>query len=101
MRFQGCNPTTGSLNLEDLTDRDLRLQFLRLAEHLVHRVPTYFFRMVHARSGEELGDINLRVSSTPHIKLYAGHLGFFVREANRGHRYAARSVALLVQSPGI
>ena len=84
-----------SVNLEDRRDRDLQLQFLRFAQHPVHGVATYFFRMVHAQTGEELGNINLRVGSTPHVERYAGHLGFSVHEAHRGHRYAARSVALL------
>jgi predicted acetyltransferase len=42
-----------------------------------------------------LATSHLRVGSTPHIERYAGHLGFSVHEAHRGHRYAARSVALL------
>jgi len=84
-----------SLNPEDRSDGDLQLQFLRFAQHPVHRVATYFFRMVHAQTGEELGNISLRVSSTPHVERYAGHVGFSVHEAHRGHRYAARSVALL------
>lgn len=84
-----------SVNLEDCSDRDIQLQFLRFAEHSVHGVATYFFRMVHLQTGEELGNINLRVGSTPHIECYAGHVGFSVHEAHRGHRYAARSIALL------
>jgi len=90
----GCSEH--SVNLEDRRDRDLQLQFLRFAQHPVHGVATYFFRMVHAQTGEELGKINLRVSSAPHIERYAGHVGFSVHEAHRGHSYAARSVALLV-----
>ena len=85
-----------SVNLEDRRDRDLHLHFLRFGQHPVHRVATLFFRMVHAQTGEELGNINLRVSSIPHIERYAGHVGFAVHEEHRGHRYAARSVALLV-----
>lgn len=85
-----------SVNFEGRKDCKLRLRFLRFAQHRVHRVATYFFRMVHTQTGEELGDINLRVSSTPHIERYAGHVGFSVHEAHRGHRYAARLVALLV-----
>ena len=84
-----------SVNLEERRDRDLRLQFLQFAQHPVHRVATYFFRMVHAHTGEELGKINLRLGSSPHIERYAGHVGFLVYEAHRGHRYAARSVRLL------
>jgi len=90
----GCSHD--SVNLEDRRDPDLHLQFLRFGQHPVHRVATYFFRMVHARTREELGRINLRVSSTAHIERYAGHVGFAVHEVHRGHRYAARSVSLLV-----
>jgi len=52
--------------------------------------------MIHTETGEELGGINLRVSSTPHIELYAGHIGYTVHPAHRGHKYAARSVRLLI-----
>jgi predicted acetyltransferase len=83
------------VQIKDLRDRDLQLQFLRLDEHPFHRVPTYFFGMVHADTNDELGNINLRVSSTPHIERYAGHIGYSVYEAYRGHHYAARSVVLL------
>jgi hypothetical protein len=74
--------------LMPLCDGELVLQFLRFEEHPVHRVPTYYFRMIHAETGEELGGINLRCSSIPHIERYAGHIGFSVHEPQRGHRYA-------------
>lgn len=83
------------INSAKLEDGDLQLQFVEFAPHPVHKVPTYRFRMVNAQSGEELGGINFRVSSTPHIELYAGHIGYTVYPACRGHRYAARSVRLL------
>jgi len=79
-----------------LEDKDLALEFLECAEHPVHRVPAYYFRMIHARSGEEVGSINLRVASTLHIELYAGHVGYGVHPAQRGHRYAARALRLLI-----
>jgi predicted acetyltransferase len=78
-----------------LEDGDLRLQFFEFAPNLVHKVPTYRFRMLHAGTAEELGGINLRIASTPHIELYAGHIGYTVYPAHRGHRYAARSIRLL------
>ncbi|WP_321472291.1 GNAT family N-acetyltransferase [uncultured Paludibaculum sp.] len=78
-----------------LEDGELRLEFVKFAPHPVHKVPTYFFRMVHVQTGEELGGINLRAGSTAHIELYAGHIGYSVYPAYRGHRYAARSVRLL------
>jgi tagatose 1,6-diphosphate aldolase len=79
-----------------LRDGDLVLQFVRLGEHPVHKAPTYWFQMIHGVTGEELGGINLRYGSTPHLELYAGHIGFAVHPAHRGHRYASRSLTLLV-----
>jgi tagatose 1,6-diphosphate aldolase len=66
-----------------LIDGELVLQFLRFEDHPVHKVPTYYFRMIHAETGEELGGINLRCSSIPHIERYAGHIGFAVHERLR------------------
>ena len=64
--------------------------------HNVHKVPTYNFRMVHAVARVEMGGINLRVGSTPHIERYAGHIGYSVHPPFRGHRYATRSLRLIV-----
>jgi predicted acetyltransferase len=81
-------------------DAELVLELAKLEQHPLHKVPTYSFRMVHAGSGEELGTINLRVGSTPHVELYAGHVGYTVRPSHRGHKYAARSVRLLIPLAG-
>lgn len=51
--------------------------------------------MLLGLGGSEVGNINLRVGSTPHIELYAGHVGFAVHPAYRGNRYASRSLRLL------
>jgi len=80
----------------ELRDDELVLELIGLEPHAVHKVPTYFFRMVHAESKEELGGINLRTETTSHIEFYAGHVGFGVHAAHRGHRYAARAVKLLL-----
>ncbi|HMG85690.1 MAG TPA: GNAT family N-acetyltransferase [Terracidiphilus sp.] len=72
---------------------------LRLADHSVHahhRVPTYFFRMMSVDRAEEMGTVNLRIGSTTHVERYAGHIGYGVHPAYRGHHYAARSVKLLL-----
>lgn len=79
-----------------LQDDDLLLQFTSLTPHPIHMVPTYYFRMAHASSGQTLGEINLRNGSYPHIELYAGHVGFSVVPAYRGHHYAGRALLLLV-----
>jgi tagatose 1,6-diphosphate aldolase len=80
----------------DLCDGDLRLEFSKFAQHPYHKAPTYYLRMTSIASGAEVGTINLRVGSTAHIERYAGHIGYGVHVEFRGHRYAARSVRLLV-----
>jgi predicted acetyltransferase len=79
----------------DLRDAELRLELEGYGVHPYHQVPTYTFAMVNADSAEELGGIRLRVGSTPHVELYAGHIGYNVHPRHRHHRYAARSVVLL------
>ncbi len=84
------------INLGDLRDGDLRLELACFATHPVHKVPTYHFRMVHAITSSELGTIRLRVGSTRHIEMYAGHVGYRVHEPYRGRHYASRSLRLLI-----
>ena len=84
------------MNPEDWQDGDLQLELASFALDPVHKAPTYRFRMVHTATAEELGAIRLRVGSTPHIELYAGHVGYNVHEPHRGHRYAVRSLLLLI-----
>src|SRR5262249_23517393 len=78
-----------------LKDNELVLELVDFTPHPIHKVPTYYFRMVHVDSGKELGAINLRVGFTSHVELYAGHVGYTVHSAHRGNRYAARSLRLL------
>jgi len=81
----------------ELRDGDLTLEFEDFAMHPVHHVPTYHFRMVKTGTDDVLGYIRLRLGSSPHIERYAGHIGYSVEPEFRGHRYATRSVRLLVQ----
>lgn len=90
-------PALPPLEPGDLRDGDLRLELAAFgAFHPVHKAPTYHFRMIHAATAEELGTIRLRVGWTQHIEMYAGHIGYAVHEGHRGHRYASRSVRLLI-----
>jgi predicted acetyltransferase len=80
----------------DLRHGDLELRLSDYSVHSFHRVPTYSFRMYSQHSEMELGQINLRIGSTPHLEQYAGHIGYGVHRAYRGHHYAARSVNLIL-----
>lgn len=75
---------------------DLELRLADYSMHPFHRVPTYFFRMMSIAHADELGNINLRIGSNAHLERYAGHIGYGVNPAYRGHHYAARSVTLLL-----
>ena len=85
-----------ALRTGELWEGDLRLVLSEIAPHIYHKVPTFFFRMISSPAGAEVGTINLRVGSTPHIERYAGHIGYGVHEPFHGRHYAARSVVLLV-----
>jgi predicted acetyltransferase len=74
------------LILRSIEEAELVLELAQVAPHSIHQVPTYFFRMLLALACNEVGNINLRVGSIPHIELYAGHLGFAVHPAYRGNR---------------
>jgi len=56
-------------------------------------VPTYEFTM-RVNCGI-VGHINLRIGNTNHLRLYAGHIGYSVMTAYRGHHYAERACRLL------
>ena len=58
--------------------------------------PNYAFDMKHTDTGEHMGEIDLRLSNSHHITHYAGHIGYGVVGAFRGHHYAARACRLLL-----
>jgi tagatose 1,6-diphosphate aldolase len=49
-------------------------------------VPYYHFRIF--ADGADIGHINLRVGDTEHVRLSAGHIGYEISAAHRGHRHA-------------
>ena len=57
--------------------------------------PSYRFVMTLAGQSTPLGRIDLRIGHTRHILMYAGHIGYEVVPAYRGHHYAARACRLL------
>jgi tagatose 1,6-diphosphate aldolase len=91
------NPLSALLNSK-MIDTDLELILLerKPVSDPDSEIPGYFFLMRNVQSGLDMGSINLRAGYTENIRLYRGNIGFLVSEDFRGHRYAARSCALLV-----
>ena len=62
--------------------------------------PSYHFIMhVHGRvfsGGSDAGRINLRIGENRDLEYYAGHIGYNVAPAFRGHHYAGRACRLLL-----
>ena len=80
-----------------LIDDDLELVLTHQipGNPVANLVPVYHFEMQWVQNGQAIGSIDLRVGNTDDVVLYAGHIGYGVEEAHRGHRYAARSCRLL------
>jgi tagatose 1,6-diphosphate aldolase len=57
---------------------------------------SYRFSMALIGKNSDVGNIELRIGNTDYILLYAGHIGYRVHPAYRGHRFAARSCRLLL-----
>lgn len=83
----------GSLVDDEL---ELVLDNFHVADDFRGIVPHYRFRMVHRLARTPMGNISLRLGEDLNILLYAGHIGYGVDAPFRGHRYAARSVLLLL-----
>jgi len=81
-----------------LVDRDLMLSLVETepGDPYCQYVPAYHFKMMLVGQKLEIGRIDLRIGNTPHIVMYAGHIGYRVLPMYRGHHYAARSCALLL-----
>ncbi len=77
-------------------DLELRLAETRPAFPDKGLVPSYVFHMVRTGTAQRMGSVSLRIGNTPRVLLYAGHIGYGVSRPFRGHRYAARSVGLLL-----
>lgn len=91
----GCE---GFLEPGRLVDGDLELRLAETRPAFPDKglVPSYTFHMVRTGTAQRMGSISLRIGNTPRVLLYAGHIGYGVSKPFRGHRYAARSVRLLL-----
>lgn len=84
------------LNLLPLVDGELELHLVERTgpDPARNRVPAYRFEM--RVSGDRVGTASLRVGGGEYLEKYAGHIGYGVDALYRGHHYAARSTALLL-----
>lgn len=82
-----------------LVDGELELVLLDKypGDPVLKWVPTYRFKMTLLGRSDLVGRIDLRMGDTEHIVMYAGHIGYGVEEAYRGHHYAARACRLLMR----
>jgi tagatose 1,6-diphosphate aldolase len=99
--MQNRQATISAVLLEDigvLRDRDLWLELrAREPENPVRGwVPAYRFAMRLDGVEHAVGRLGFRVGTTHAIEQYAGHLGYEVSPAFRGHRLAERSCRLIL-----
>ena len=90
--------TTLDADVGILRDRDLWLE-LRAREPANEArgwAPAYRFAMRIDGVEHAVGRLSLRIGSSRTIEMYAGHLGYEVVPAFRGHRLAERSVRLIL-----
>jgi len=80
---------------DQLSCENVTLRFARIVIGDVTRglVPYYHYRIF--AGGIDVGHINLRVGDTEHVRLCAGHVGFEIAMAHRGHHYALQACRAL------
>lgn len=85
------------LRTDGMTDGTLalRLRETRPANPACGYVPAYFFDIVEAAGGVQLGRITLRVGDLSSL-YYSGHIGYEVFPSFRGQRIAGRATRLLL-----
>ena len=81
-----------------LVDGDLELILVEKcpADSSRGYVPAYEFAMRPVGQNTNIGHISLRIGNDENLEKYAGHIGYNVTPAYRGHRYAARSCQLIL-----
>lgn len=80
-----------------LVDDDLELVLVKKTpvDPVKGYVPGYEFEMRRPNESVSMGTIRLRIGSAVTLR-FPGHIGYEVNKSFRGHRFAARSCALLL-----
>ncbi len=83
---------------DTLSYGEVSLRFVRVmpGDPVRDFVPAYHFRIVLA-DGSDAGHINFRVGDTDHVRVCAGHIGFEILAAFRGHSYAFQACRAIAQ----
>lgn len=81
---------------DDLAAGQVRLRFVQIFPGDAPRgfVPYYHFRILIA-GNLDVGHINFRVGDTEHVQLCAGHIGYEIAAAFRGHGFARQACEAL------
>jgi predicted acetyltransferase len=53
-------------------------------------VPSHHFRIL-GKDRTDFGYLNIRIGNTEHVRHFAGHIGYAIEQAHRGHGYAAQA----------
>ena len=67
------------------------------ADRLRGYLPVYQFDIRLPGHNDSIGSVSLRIGNTKHVVMYAGHIGYGIKEQYRGHRYAAKACNLVKQ----
>lgn len=90
------NPVYQSYNLDPVIGVEIALLYNRTltAAEGLDGVPAYLFDIV-LHNGTRIGQIDLRLESTPFLVQYGGQVGYGIDRAYRGNGYAALACHLL------
>lgn len=81
-----------------LRDRELTAELAdKVPADLVKNwAPCYEFDLYIDGVEEPVGGVRVRIGNTESIRMYAGHIGYGIEPAWRGHHFAERGVRLLL-----
>ncbi|HZQ46861.1 MAG TPA: GNAT family N-acetyltransferase [Verrucomicrobiae bacterium] len=81
---------------DNLSFGQVTLHFMEIVPGVPQRgfVPYYHFRISTANESD-VGHINMRFGDTEHVRNFAGHIGYEIREPFRGHSYALQACCAL------
>jgi len=89
--FQFLDP--GNLRDDEIV---LQLVATRPADPVKAWVPYYVFHILSANTGTKVGEIELRVGETEHLRMYGGHVAYGVRPEYRGRHFGGRALRMVM-----